>query len=134
MFYAIYEQSSGEIRSVGYSPDGDEPAEGALVGNSGLFTLHCATEPVNFSDCLVSNGVIVSKTQAAIDAQNLQAAWNELKQIRTSRLSRCDWTQAQDTPLTEAKRLEWSVYRQALRDLPANTVDPANPTWPTEPT
>ena len=27
----------------------------------------------------------------------------------------------------------WIDYRQALRDLPANTVDPANPVWPTKP-
>ena len=28
---------------------------------------------------------------------------------------------------------EMRAYRQALRDLPANTSDPANPTWPTKP-
>jgi len=29
--------------------------------------------------------------------------------------------------------MDWMNYRQALRDLPANTVDPANPVWPTKP-
>ena len=28
---------------------------------------------------------------------------------------------------------EMAAYRQALRDLPANTTDPANPVWPTKP-
>lgn len=28
---------------------------------------------------------------------------------------------------------EMIAYRQALRDLPANTADPANPVWPTKP-
>lgn len=28
---------------------------------------------------------------------------------------------------------EMRAYRQALRDLPANTSDPKNPTWPTKP-
>jgi hypothetical protein len=28
---------------------------------------------------------------------------------------------------------EMQAYRQALRDLPANTVDPANPVFPTKP-
>ena len=28
---------------------------------------------------------------------------------------------------------KWSVYRQALRDLPTNTADPENPAWPTKP-
>jgi len=27
----------------------------------------------------------------------------------------------------------WMDYRQALRDLPANTTDPANPDWPVKP-
>ena len=31
------------------------------------------------------------------------------------------------------EQVAWSNYRQALRDLPANTDDPANPTWPTKP-
>ncbi|NBP87864.1 MAG: hypothetical protein EBU59_05025, partial [Planctomycetia bacterium] len=34
-----------------------------------------------------------------------------------------------DSTLTDEMR----DYRQALRDLPANTVDPANPVWPTKP-
>lgn len=28
---------------------------------------------------------------------------------------------------------EMTAYRQALRDLPANTTDPANPVFPTKP-
>ena len=40
-----------------------------------------------------------------------------------------DWPHA-----SLAKQTEWLEYRQALRDLPANTEDPANPVWPTVPT
>jgi hypothetical protein len=32
-------------------------------------------------------------------------------------------------PNDEAKQA-WLDYRQALRDLPANTTDPENPVWP----
>ena len=32
-----------------------------------------------------------------------------------------------------AAQTQWATYRQSLRDLPANTPDPANPTWPVEP-
>jgi len=35
---------------------------------------------------------------------------------------------------TEEARQAWLDYRQALRDLPANTEDPSSPTWPQEPT
>lgn len=31
------------------------------------------------------------------------------------------------------KQREWLEYRQALRDLPSNTEDPANPVWPEKP-
>jgi hypothetical protein len=32
-----------------------------------------------------------------------------------------------DSPLTTAKKNEWKTYRQALRDLPANNLDLADP-------
>ena len=53
---------------------------------------------------------------------------------RTNRLTGTDWTQLSDSPLSSSKKTEWATYRQALRDLPANTSDFANPTYPTEPT
>jgi hypothetical protein len=52
--------------------------------------------------------------------------WNELpdseikeiiRMVRNSLLQQCDWTQLPDSPLTEAKRVEWATYRQALRDI-----------------
>ena len=52
---------------------------------------------------------------------------------RTRRLNICDWTQLPDSPLSSTKKAEWATYRQALRDLPANTSDPEKPTYPTEP-
>ena len=52
--------------------------------------------------------------------------------LRTKRdqlISATDWRVLPDQPVSQP----WLDYRQALRDLPANTVDPLNPTWPTEP-
>lgn len=31
------------------------------------------------------------------------------------------------------ERAKWNTYRQALRDLPSTTEDPANPVWPEKP-
>jgi hypothetical protein len=56
------------------------------------------------------------------------------KSARNMKLSECDWTQLPNAPLSDSKKQEWEVYRQALRDLPANTADPENPVWPTLPT
>jgi len=60
--------------------------------------------------------------------------WEELRDLRDFKLSECDWTQIADVPLTEEQKTAWATYRQALRDLPANTEDPKNPVWPTAPT
>ena len=43
-------------------------------------------------------------------------AWALVRRLRNSRLTATDWTQMPDSPLTTAKKAEWSVYRQALRD------------------
>lgn len=44
----------------------------------------------------------------------------ELRIRRTLLLSKSDWTQAADSPLSESDKLAWREYRQALRDLPNN--------------
>ena len=54
-----------------------------------------------------------------------------LRKVRDRLLSATDWTQNPDVP--ESTRAKWVSYRQALRDLPAKTLDVTNPTWPTKP-
>ena len=56
-----------------------------------------------------------------------------LRRERTERLATSDWTQLADAPLDAELRAAWAAYRQALRDLPANTSDPMNVLWPTPP-
>ena len=60
--------------------------------------------------------------------------WKELRRLRDQKLTQCDWTQIADVPLAEEQKTAWATYRQALRDVPANTEDPKNPVWPTAPT
>ena len=52
-----------------------------------------------------------------------------LRQRRNQLLAETDYLALADSTLTDEMR----SYRQALRDLPANTVDPANPVWPVKP-
>lgn len=69
--------------------------------------------------------------QESADAQmRIDNAWTNLRTERNARLAACDWTVATDSPVDVTA---WSVYRQALRDLPANTTDPTAPVWPTPP-
>ena len=56
----------------------------------------------------------------------------QLEQLRAKRnrlLAETDYLALSDSTLTDEMR----TYRQALRDLPANTADPANPVWPVKP-
>jgi hypothetical protein len=66
-----------------------------------------------------------------------EAAWAEgaddrafaaLRQQRDQLLNNTDWWVLRGS-ISESQ----TTYRQQLRDLPANTPDPANPTWPVAP-
>ena len=59
--------------------------------------------------------------------------FQKLRYDRDLKLSETDWgvTKASETGVAESDA--WKTYRQALRDLPSNTSDPFNPTWPTKP-
>ena len=64
--------------------------------------------------------------------------WEQLRVERDRRLAETDWVtlkaiDASIDGLGVQLPQVWMDYRQALRDLPANTVDPANPVWPTKP-
>lgn len=56
-----------------------------------------------------------------------------LRETRDLLLNQSDWTRMDDNQLSSDKKAEWATYRQTLRDLPENTADPANPTYPTKP-
>ena len=89
--------------------------------------------PENIEDYVVSAGALVLKPQSEIDAAKAETDWRILRGERNALLAATDWTQAVDAPLTDAKKAEWAAYRSALRSLPDNTTDPANPTWPSKP-
>jgi len=59
--------------------------------------------------------------------------YGEIREQRNKLLISCDWTQSRDSPLTIEKQDAWTLYRQALRDLPNTVTDPTNVTWPTPP-
>jgi len=63
-------------------------------------------------------------------AVNYESGMRELRKERNALLAASDWTVLGDSPTPTAA---WKAYRQALRDLPANTEDPWNPVWPTPP-
>ena len=90
----------------------------------------------------MDDGVLVENTAEEIAAieelrvKNAAEAVEDLKvfnrQKRNDLLAACDWTQANDSPLSNDKKIEWATYRTALRDLPSNKSWP-DVTFPTEP-
>ena len=84
----------------------------------------------------VNGNVPYSGEREAIrDAE--EAAWEAgandrpmaaLRDKRNRLLTETDWWVLRGS-ITDAQ----TAYRTALRDLPANTADPTNPTWPEEP-
>ena len=75
----------------------------------------------------------VTFNQAGYDAKVAMGVWGHLRTERDSLLVSSDWTQYNDSPLSDEVKTEWATYRETLRNLPANSPDPSNPTWPDAP-
>lgn len=78
-------------------------------------------------------------TEAEINAKYdeivAEEPWRELRSKRDRLLANTDWVtlkavDASSDGLGIQLPQVWIDYRQALRDLPANTTDPLNPVWP----
>ena len=67
--------------------------------------------------------------QAEIERITVEIPWQELRAERNRRLAETDHLALSDQTLAP----EMAAYRKALRDLPSNTADPANPVWPVNP-
>ena len=80
-----------------------------------------------------ADGNPITIDQALVDAAaaeiEVEVQWNELRRERGRLIAETDYLALSDATLSEDMR----TYRQALRDLPDNTSDPANPTWPVKP-
>jgi len=63
-------------------------------------------------------------------AQVMHAKRVEMRAARNQLLTASDWTQLSDASVDKAA---WAVYRQALRDVPAQAGFPFNINWPNPP-
>jgi len=87
---------------------------------------------VNLRTGLITTVEVTGDELADLNARQAGAtdrAWAELRAERDRMLTETDWWVLPDR-IASAEQI---AYRQALRDLPANTTDPANPVWPTKP-
>jgi hypothetical protein len=70
----------------------------------------------------------------AFDAEvSLEVRWDLVRNKRNKLLTACDWTQLADSPLDTGQKAAWASYRQQLRNIPQQSVEPENVIWPTQP-
>lgn len=124
MIFTKYDTATGNVTGIVSVGSVAEAAASCGAGESYV------TGRANPATQRVIGGYVVSKPQSEIDAADIARAWGDLKSLRNDMLARTDWTQVADAPVDHAA---WAAYRQALRDLPANTTDPRNPVWPSKP-
>lgn len=68
-----------------------------------------------------------AEAKAALDASQAQ----NVRDQRDRLIAETDWTQGKDIP--DNISTKWATYRQALRDVPAQTGFPWTVQWPTKP-
>ena len=69
-------------------------------------------------------------------ARLLADEWTLIRTERDRLLTSTDWTQGNDTPLSDANTAKWTTYRGKLRTLPADQSSKtkySQVTWPTKP-
>ena len=76
--------------------------------------------------CTYNNGTWIRPAEYEVDH------WAILRYNRDKRLTQSDWKVLPGS-IYESRLEEWKVYRQQLRDLPANTSDPQKVVYPTRP-
>jgi len=115
--HVFYNKETGKIFSVMNFTH--KQAEQNCKGNA-KFKMTCKPESevgavtnmtLDYVDVTVDPHVVKTKTADAPDYTAKHRA------MRNTMLSGSDWTQGVDSPLSDAKKLEWQTYRQALRDI-----------------
>jgi len=100
--YTIYNTATGEIGTCG--------------------STNAPLESINLEEGQsIIEGIYEAEKYKIIDGQPVEqsiSVWDSARHQRNNLLAECDWTQLPDSPLSDAAKLEWQNYRQALRDLP----------------
>ena len=108
--------------------------EAQAAFNAEQISIRRGPHKVRNGDAVALTLAEIAENQArelALEAARPAEALAALRQERNARLTASDWTQSPDAPTANAAA--WKLYRQALRDLPAQWTYPNDPQWPTAP-
>ena len=88
-----------------------------------------------FSTYVNDEGVTVTKAEqeAAYVARKTEEKATAIRTERDAKLAESDWMVIKAAETGVALATEWATYRQALRDVTAQTGFPNEVTWPTKP-
>jgi hypothetical protein len=133
-----YPYSIGELRRD--NPQTSFPASPSkeLLAEWGMFPVRSTPQPAHneLTTVLVEKQPVDDNGWKQVwEIENLpqdQAEAN-VRSERNRLIAESDWTQLDDTPVTNAKKLEWASYRQALRDIPNQAGFPWYVQWPKKP-
>ena len=106
-----------------------------------MFSVSVVTQPINYTkniiegeptlvDGLYYQNWIQTDASSEEIALRIEDKWLEIRYLRNSLLTECDWTQLSD--VSESIRNSYQSYRQSLRDI-TNQSDPFNISWPVKP-
>lgn len=118
--FTIYDLATGQIEYstttvAAINEVGLQEGQGIIEGN------------YQANEHIIINGEAVARTDNILEILRLK---------RDALLTESDWTQVNDSPLTDAKKTEWATYRQDLRDLPSSHQSTTNfddVVFPTQP-
>ena len=119
---------------------------GDYISMDGVYNITWSNSKVNCEEVLDIDGnshdpkqYVQSHFKGDDTAKTARLLADEWKLIRTERdslLTSIDWTQGNDTPLSDANTAKWTTYRGKLRTLPADQSSKtkySQVTWPTKP-
>lgn len=136
MNFTIYNLTSGQIIQSGYCQDiSIQP----IPNGCGLLPIESNPLGQYIQDDLVVDMPDRPSLEHVFNyvTKSWEIDLNTLKESiiakRNGLLYKSDWTQLPNGPLTSAQQNLWSIYRQNLRDIPAQAGYPTNIVWPTEP-
>ena len=78
----------------------------------------------------VDGETTAAEQETAYKAQKDTEQAKSVRDSRNTKLSECDWTQVADAPVDKTV---WATYRQALRDITAQSGFPWTIDWPVAP-
>ena len=103
--------------------------QGVELGTDGKWYTKYILGPI-FAD---TPEATAAEQEAAYKAQKDAERAEAVRADRNARLAATDWRVVKDLEATGAVVPNWSVYRQALRDIPSQDGFPWNIIWPTPP-